>query len=306
MPQCAQHAPDRTARQTLLKAVSRLPGNASGVDACPFCAFEAGFEAGCAKALGNGELAGGDTAVGAYWAFFEAFNSRNSQRFSSALNYPHVRVAPRQTPALTPNLTAHAASVSWDELLATGWARTTGHDPEVLHLAADRAHIVGGWTRKDGRGRSILVNRVTYVVTRTEHGWGVQSRFGTDAGDAEGSGETDQHHQRAVELVEEYIDAYNDRHWARCTRVIATPHYQVDVGMVRKWEGREDVWAALRDGSWHFVTPRSTHAVQGAENSVTVAFEGVLDGGDHTVKGVFFVVRQDDEWGIRARSIIVE
>lgn len=284
-----------------------MPGNASDLDVCPFCAFEAGFEAGRAKALGNGELAGGDTAVGAYWTFFEAFNSRNSQRFSSALNYPHVRVAPRQTPALTPNLTAHAAAVSWDELLATGWTRTTGHDPEVLHLAADRAHIVGGWTRKDGRGRSILVNRVTYVVTRTEHGWGVQSRFGTDAGDAEGSGETDQHHQRAVELVEEYIDAYNDRHWARCTRVIATPHYQVDVGMVRKWEGREDVWAALRDGSWHFVTPRSTHAVQGAENSVTVAFEGVLDGGDHTVKGVFFVVRQDDnEWGIRARSIIVE
>lgn len=304
MPQCAQHVPDSSARQTLLKAVSRLPGNASGVDACPFCAFEAGFEAGCAKALGNGGLAGGDTAVGAYWAFFEAFNSRDSQRFSSALNYPHARVAPRQTPALTPNLAAHAAATSWDAVLATGWARTSGHDPEVLHLAADRAHIVGGWTRKDAHGRGILVNRATYIVTRTEQGWGIQSRF--DTGDAEGSGETDQHHQRAVALVEEYIDAYNDRHWARCARVIATPHYQVDVGMVREWKSREDVWAALHDGSWHFVTVRSTRAVQGAEDSVTVAFEGVLDGGDQTIKGVFFVVRQDDEWGIRARSIIVE
>ena len=275
-------------------------------DACPFRASETGVEAGCVKALGNGEPTGGDTAVGAYWAFFEGFNSRDAQRFSSALNYPHVRFSPRRTPAVVPTLAAHAAAMSWDGVLATGWVRTSGHEPEVLHLAADRAHIVGGWTRKDAQGRNVLVNRVTYIVTRTQQGWGIQSRFGTDAGDAEGSGETEKHHLRAVEVVEEYIDAYNDRHWARCARVIATPHYQVDVGMVREWASRDQVWTALRDGSWHFVTPRATRAVQGAEAAVTVAFEGLLDGGDQTVKGVFFVVRQDDDWGIRARSIIVE
>ena len=92
-------------------------------DACPFRASETGVEAGCVKALRNGEPTGGDTAVGAYWAFFEGFNSRDAQRFSSALNYPHVRFSPRRTPAVVPTLAAHAAAMSWDGDAGAGHRR---------------------------------------------------------------------------------------------------------------------------------------------------------------------------------------
>ena len=253
----------------------------------------------------DGTSTDGDTATAAYWRFFESFNSRDPEQFSGALNYPHVRVSPRRASRLVPNAAAHAAAVSWDAVLATGWDHTEGHDPEILHLAADRAHIVGGWTRVNASGGNVLVNRVTYVVTRVPSGWGIQCRFGTDAGDAEQAGETSANHERAVAVVEGYIDAYNDRHWARCVNLVATPHFRVDVGALHEWKSREEMWAALRDGPWHFITPLSIHAAQGADDSVTVAFEGLVDGGQ-AVKGVFFVTRTGDEWTIAARSVMVE
>ena len=244
-----------------------------------------------------------DSAIAAYWNFFESFNSRDGRAFSAALNYPHVRVSSRGTPAIVPSLDGHAASMSWQRVLATGWDHTNGHEPELLHKAEDRAHIVGGWTRVDAQDKAVLVNRVTYIVTRTDAGWGIQCRFGTDAGTAQSSGETEAAHARAVALVEDYIDAYNDRDWQQCASLMATPHFKVDVGLVREWQDRDSLQTAFRDGPWHFVTEISARAVQGGPNSVTVALDGVLDGGDRTLKGVFFLVNKDG-WGIQARSII--
>ena len=244
------------------------------------------------------------TALAAYWDFFASFNTRNPETFSAALNYPHVRVSSRGTPVVVPSLADHASTASWDRFLATGWDHTNGHEPRVLHASSERAHIVGGWTRVADDDRNVLINRVTYIVTRTAQGWGIQCRFGTDGGTATDNGETDLHHQRAVALVEDYIDAYNDRDWERCAGAMATPHFKIDVGLVREWASREELEAAFRDGPWHFVTETRVEAVQGGAHSVTVALDGVIDGGDRSLHCVFFVVDKGGGWGIQARSII--
>ena len=244
------------------------------------------------------------TALDAYWGFFASFNSRNAETFSAALNYPHVRVSSRGTPAVVPSLADHAATASWDRFLATGWDHTIGHEPRVLHDSPDRAHIVGGWTRVDADGGNVLMNRVTYIVTKTDAGWGIQSRFGTDGGTTTANGESGEHHERAVALVEDYIDAYNDRDWDRCAALLMTPHFKIDVGMVREWGSREELVAAFRDGPWHFVTETRAEAVQGGARSVTVALDGVIGGGDRSLGGLFFVVNKGEGWGIQARSII--
>ncbi len=244
-----------------------------------------------------------DTALAAYWRFFEAFNSRDAGQFSAALHYPHVRVSPKGTPAIVPTAEAHAAQMSWDEVIASGWDHTEGREPRVLHTASDKAHIVGGWTRVDAEGKTVGVNRVVYIVTRVGAGWGMQSRFATDTGAAP---EGDGYHRPALAAVEEYMDAYNDRHWARCGNLLFMPHFQVDVGMVREWQDRDTLWRTLRDGPWHFVTPLSTEVLVGGDDCAIVAFEGMLDGGDVSVKAVFFVARRDGNWGIQARSIITE
>jgi len=105
------------------------------------------------------------TALDAYWRFFASFNSRDGETFSGALNYPHVRVSSRGTPAVVPTLADHAATATWDRVLATGWDHTNGHEPRVVHESPDRAHVVGGWTRVDADGGNVLMNRVTYIVT---------------------------------------------------------------------------------------------------------------------------------------------
>ena len=245
-----------------------------------------------------------DTALAAYWHFFESFNTRDAETFSAALNYPHVRVSSRATPAIVPTLADHAAQASWERFLATGWDHTNGHEPRLLHATADRAHIVGGWTRVDANGGNVLMNRVTYIVTRTDQGWGIQCRFGIDGGSATDSGETDLHHARAVALVEDYVDAYNDRDWEQCAALMTPPHFKIDVGMVREWPTQEALRDAFRDGPWHFVTETKAEAVQGGRHSVTVAVDGVLDGGDRTLNGVFFVVDKGEGLRIQARSII--
>ena len=249
------------------------------------------------------------TALGAYRDFFKSFNTRDPQTFSAALNYPHVRVSSRGQPAIVPTLAEHAAGASWDRFLATGWDHTEGHAPQVVHECDDRAHIVGGWTRVDANGGNVLMNRVCYIVTHTPAGWGIQCRFGTDGGSVNESGETDGRHAAAVALVQEYVDAYNNRDWARCASLFVTPHFKIDVGMVREWTRQEELRAAFQDGPWHFVTETSVRAVQGGERSVAVAVDGVLDGGDRAVKGLLFVVNKPggkDGWGIQARSIIEE
>ncbi len=250
-----------------------------------------------------------DSALAAYWEFFRSFNSRDPVAFSATLNYPHVRVSAHGTPAMVGSAAEHAAAASWERVLATGWDHSDGHEPELIHGSDDRAHIAGGWTRLDAAGGKVLVNRVTYIVTRAgpPAGWGIQSRFGIDGGNARDGGETSAHHGRAVALVEDYIDAYNDRDWARCAALMVTPHFKIDVGLVRQWTAREELLAAFRDGPWHFVTEVSARAVQAGESCVTVALDGLLDGGDRTLRGVFFVVDKGAAaggWGIQARSII--
>lgn len=244
------------------------------------------------------------TALDAYWNFFASFNSRDAETFSGALNYPHVRVSSRGTPAVVASLAEHATTATWDRVLATGWDHTNGHEPRVLHDSPDRAHIVGGWTRVDADGGNVLMNRVTYIATKNEAGWGIQCRYGTDGGTATANGETDEHHERAIALVEDYVGAYNDRDWVRCAALLATPHFKIDAGMVREWDSREELATAFRDGPWHFVTGIRTEAVQGGMRSVTVAMDGVIDGGDRSLGCLFFVVNKGEGWGIQARSII--
>ena len=104
--------------------------------------------------------------------------------------------------------------------------------------------------------------------------------------------------------MEDFVDAYNDRDWERCAALMAAPHFKVDVGMVREWSSREELVTAFRHGPWHFVTGTRAEPVQGGERSVTVALDGVIDGGDRSLSALFFVVNKGNGWGIQARSII--
>lgn len=69
----------------------------------------------------------------------------------------------------------------WDELEATGWARSESLPPRIVQRSEIKAHIAGGWTRYDANGKAMASNRVVYVATRTDQGWGLQAQLKTDS-----------------------------------------------------------------------------------------------------------------------------
>ena len=126
----------------------------------------------------------------AYFAFLETFNARDAHGWAGVNSWPHARVS-----AAAPDSSVHwrpptrvfasaeeyLATPLWDELEATGWARSESAPPRIVQSSEHKAHIVGGWTRYDASGAAIASNRVVYVATKTVDGWGLQAQLKTDS-----------------------------------------------------------------------------------------------------------------------------
>ena len=119
----------------------------------------------------------------AYRRFFEAFNSRSPGAWAGTLHFPHVRIAPGGPIRVIDTLAEHIAGMSWDAVDATGWDHTVEVEPEIVHSGPSRVHIAGGWTRFTKANQPILSTRVTYIVTKLQDDWAIQSRFAVDGGD---------------------------------------------------------------------------------------------------------------------------
>lgn len=119
-------------------------------------------------------------ALAAYWRFFEGGNTADSLLFTETLHFPHVRVSGRGGAHVVPDAETHARNNSFASLFAMGWDHTVGADPEVLHVASDKVHIQGGWTRYTKDDEPIISNSVVYIATLLDGRWGIQARFGID------------------------------------------------------------------------------------------------------------------------------
>ena len=228
-----------------------------------------------------------ETALNAYWRFFETFNSRDAYAFSSAMSYPHVRVSWAREPVVLADHEAHALSVSWDAFVRSGWDHTVGKDPEVIGSSADKFHISGGWTRFTASDEPIMVNKVCYIATRFEGRWGIQSRFGTDPGN-DGDEQTESESVAALECVAGFLqDAKNDV--GSIGQYTTDELFVIGVGAIRRVKrGENPAVEGMR-------APQLS-VVQSGPSSVTVnAFEG-----DRSA--LIYAVRRKGEWKIKAGS----
>ena len=237
-------------------------------------------------------------ALEAYGRFFTHFNTRDASKFTSALNFPHVRVSPRRAPVVIEEPATHAERQSWEPFIARGWDHTTGRPGELLHVGEAKAHVLGGWTRYTADEKPILSNTVAYIVTQVEGQWGIQSRFGIDPGD---EGDTSVHHGHAIDTVNAYIEALNERKWSQCAEQMNYPTLLIDPGRVSAWESANDFSKALGEAQLSRVSEFEAKAVQGGANAVNVALDVMLDDG---AQALFSVTLRDAHWGIQARSII--
>jgi hypothetical protein len=250
------------------------------------------------------------SAEEAYWAFFDTFNAQDAGAWAGVMSYPHVRVSPPPeqargdtTPRTPSRVFASAeeyaamAPRAFERIAATGWVRTEGIEPEVVQRAENQVHLAGGWTRYNAGGEPILTNRVSYILTRLDEGWGIQARFGIDSWreDADTSAEA----RAALELSERSIEIVNagDRDGYR--GLFNYPLTQVGVGGVAVVERPEDMRFLFADDPAISADLRVVHA---GTRGVTVAAD--LRGTDLALDELVLVTLSEGRWGIQAVSVI--
>ena len=126
----------------------------------------------------------------AYLAFLDTFNARDLDGWAGVNAYPHARVsaAPedssvhwRPPTRVFASAEEYVAAPIWDELEATGWVHSVSTPPLVVQSSTVKAHIAGGWTRYDTDETAMASNRVVYVATKSDDGWGLQGQLKIDS-----------------------------------------------------------------------------------------------------------------------------
>ena len=228
-----------------------------------------------------------ETALDAYWRFFETFNTRDAYAFSSAMSYPHVRVSWAREPVVLADQEAHALSVGWDAFIRSGWDHTVGTDPEVIGSSDIKAHISGGWTRFTASDEPILTNKVCYIATCVEGRWGIQSRFGTDPG-SDGGEQVKSESAAALECTKGFLQAA-DNDVGTIRRYTTDEFFVIDVGAIRRVKRGDD--PAVKG-----MRVPQLRVIQSGPASVTInAVEG-----DHAA--LVYTVQHEGEWRAKAGS----
>ena len=239
-----------------------------------------------------------EAGIKAYWRFFEAFNTREANTFTSALQFPHLRISARaSSPQIIPKPEQHAQNVSWDRFIASGWDHTMGADPEVVHVSPDKVHIKAGWTRYTRDEKPILSNFVTYIITRVNDAWKIQCRFGIDPGP---DGETEAGVTTGLEVVSGALASLARGNRKAAAGFFSYPHFNIQPGDVQRFEDAASLERNLPAGG---LQPGDLRALQSGPNGVIVAFDASLDGTE--LQGIVMVTRRDGHWGIEGTSTIL-
>jgi hypothetical protein len=107
--------------------------------------------------------------------FMDAFNSRDPQRWSATLNYPHVRLASNQVRVYNSAEEFAKESVDYAKRLAP-WDHSTWESMETIQSGPEKVHFAVTFVRYDAAGKVIGKFPSLYVVTLKDGHWGVQAR----------------------------------------------------------------------------------------------------------------------------------
>ena len=247
------------------------------------------------------------TPTAAYWSFFERFNARDPDGWAAAMSYPHVRVSaasptpsPRTASGFYPEAADYArmaAEAGWGRFEATGWVRTQGVTPRVVHVSETKVHLAGGWTRYRADGSAIISNRVLYVMTRTEEGWGIQARFGLDGWTREGDFSAEG--AAALAAVEEIAARVNRSDYAGLAELLSYPFTIIEVGAARQIENVEQ---QIADSAGRELAgaPGSARVVEAGASGVHIAWT-LIEGGREREE-ILLMAKREDGWRLAAAS----
>ena len=251
------------------------------------------------------------TPTAAYWAFFENFNAKDPVGWAGAMSYPHVRVSAAQPPTRSGSSNPRTASglyptaedyasmaerAGWERFELTGWVRTQGITPRVVHASSDKVHLAGGWTRHRADDSEIVTNRVLYVLSRMDEGWGIQARFGID-GYNKGADRSTQKAAAlgALERLMTTLEPGDVDNWLTCF------HYPLTLvgapGEVSTINDAQAMRAAYGDWAVQALPIEySADVIAAGENGVTLSQS--ITRGEDTFHQSFLVAQREGEWKI--------
>jgi len=252
-----------------------------------------------------------DEARQAVRRFMEAWNTRDPAAFAATLQYPHVRPTADFGGRVFADASAYAATIDFDQVLATGWDRSRLDSAIVVQAGEGQAHVAGRYTRLRADGSAIFSNQVLYVVTEKDGSIGIQARLAAGFDDLSGH-DREATASAAIAAVERYLAAFNDRDEEAMVAALHFPHVRVGVGgaTVREsaaeyMEGFDFDAFAERLG-WERSEADSMEAVQVGARGVNVAVRitryGEGDATIHTFDTIYLVTEEDGKWAIRAGS----
>lgn len=239
----------------------------------------------------------------AYEAFFANFNAEDRDGWAGVMSYPHTRVSSRGGPLrLFPTPQDYATKVNpWPQFKEVGWVRTEGIPPVRIHESEDKVHLAGGWSRYNTENEIYISNRVTYILTRLEGGWGIQARFGTDSfeeGEDTGPSET-----AALDVVTRHLDGWDAKKFSACAALASYPVTEVGVGVVDHYRDRMSYQAALASQPWSSTASREVNAHQVGKTGANVSVTATLEDGRRE-QVLFIVALRNESWAIAGRSRI--
>ena len=246
----------------------------------------------------------------AYQAFFERFTAKDAAGWAACMSYPHVRVSPpreggsaRTASRFYPTPDDYAVAADWAPFEAAGWVRTEGVEPVRLHESDGMVHLLGGWSRFNAQGEPYLSNRVAYILTRLETGWGIQARFGIDSWDPDADRSAEE--AAAVAVLQTALDAGMARDWEAHADTCHFPLTVVAPGQVLQIPSREELmrFESSRVEAEGDASPNvkaEIHAVQSGAAAVNVAVQMRIGGA--ITNELALVTRRDGKWAIAAAS----
>lgn len=117
---------------------------------------------------------GNSPALACLDAFTGAFNARDPAGMDAQLHFPHVIMTGG---ALTVWKAPGQLPLSFfDDLSATGWARSTYHDRQVVLAGADKLHVRVDYSRDRADGSEISRHAGLWILTREAGRWGIKAR----------------------------------------------------------------------------------------------------------------------------------
>lgn len=231
--------------------------------------------------------------------FIETWNSRDAASWAASLHYPHVRPSPFGDVLIAADLETYVSRVNYGPVIESGWDHSEWDYKHVVHVSPRKIHVAGQWSRYTAEGEVILTTPITYICTRINDSWGIQSRFSIDYADEDT--DTTGFMTRALNLVQDFVNHHNAGNREACAELLNYPHISVGAGELQVTEKPTDY--KLPAGNLRI---ESLVALQTGQRSMNAGIDlGVSTvEGTRLLQGIININIRDEHLGIQAWSLL--